>query len=98
MPPLGVVEADDPLECAADQAADLIAANHELPRHFAFGTAPAGIIQCHEGPPCGGWSSIVDDITVLEAERVLELAYQGRALAPPGRVRRLRVKLLAVSG
>jgi hypothetical protein len=81
--PLGVAEGNDPLECAADHAADLIVANRELPRGFAFGIARTGVIQCHEGPQCGGWSSLVDDITVLEAERVLELAYQGRPLAPP---------------
>jgi hypothetical protein len=83
MLPLGVAEANDPLECAADQAADLIVANRALPRDFALGTARAGVIQCHEGPQCGGWPSLVDDITVLQAERVLELAYAGRVLGNP---------------
>jgi hypothetical protein len=75
-PLLAVGGAGDPLEGAADQAADLVAAGRPVPPGFAFGSAPAGVIQCHDGPPCPGSPvAAVDAATVLLAHRTLESAY-----------------------
>jgi hypothetical protein len=46
--------ARDPLEHAADRAADLVAAGRCLPPGFAFGAAPAGTVQRHVDEPCPG--------------------------------------------
>ena len=46
--------ARDPLERAADRAADIVAAGGSLPPDFGFGFAPAGVIQRHEDTPCPG--------------------------------------------
>ena len=47
-------DADDLLERNADRAADIVTAGRALPAGFAFGTAPAGVIQCHDDTPCTG--------------------------------------------
>jgi uncharacterized protein DUF4157 len=76
----GIADADDLLERAADHAADLVAANRALPRDFAFGSAAAGAVQRHAGPPCAGFGvTDADAILTQAAERRLELAYDGRA-------------------
>jgi hypothetical protein len=49
--PLAVADADDALERAADRAADLVAAGLPLPPGFAFGAAPAGVIQRNSAHP-----------------------------------------------
>ena len=46
--------AGDPLERAADRAADMVAAGRSLATDFFFGFAPAGVIQRHEDTPCPG--------------------------------------------
>ena len=46
--------ARDPLERAADRAADMVAAGRSLAPDFFFGFAPAGVIQRHEDTPCPG--------------------------------------------
>jgi hypothetical protein len=48
-------DADDPLERAADRAADLVAAGSCLPATFAFGVVPAGVILRHRDIACPGF-------------------------------------------
>jgi hypothetical protein len=78
LPPLGVGADDDPLERAADRAADLFAAGCPLPPGYAFGAAPAGIIQRHIDLPCGGTRvTIAGNIAlILAANQRIERAYK----------------------
>src|SRR5262249_14375024 len=78
MPPCGVANADDPLERAANRAAGLVASGSKVPRDFAFGATAAGVIQCHQGPPCGGYAVAADPVAEQNANLLLEFAYRGR--------------------
>lgn len=81
LPPFAVADANDPLEWAADQAADLIAANGSLPPDFAFGAAPAGVIHRQVHPAqqrCGGEQVPIDHDGMLEAQDILWRAYLRR--------------------
>ena len=42
------------LERNADLVADIALSGGSLPARFAFGTAPAGVVQCHDDVPCVG--------------------------------------------
>ncbi len=83
VPPLGLSKADHPLEHIADQAADIIAAGCSFPQDFVFGSAPAGVVQCHIVPndpthaQCPGYAIGTDATMIQEAERTIEFAYQG---------------------
>lgn len=78
--PLGVADASDPLECEANRVADLVVTGRSLTRGFAFGSAPAGIVQCHELPssgaePCNGYPSVADGPLLAQAETMIQNAY-----------------------
>jgi hypothetical protein len=81
-PALGITSAGDPLEEAANQAADLISAGRSLPSDFAFGAAPAGAVQCHEmtdpvNRRCGGWTApALNANAVFQAHWVIEENYR----------------------
>jgi hypothetical protein len=65
------------LEHQADLGATLIARNRSLPPDFIFSPAPAGMIQCHQGPSCPGTPVGAGDRTVwMPANGVIEDAYK----------------------
>jgi hypothetical protein len=75
--PRAVADPDDPLERAADRAADLVAAGRRLPPGFAFGAAPAGVIQLHDDVPCPGTVISAKPKEIYEpANTSIELAYK----------------------
>lgn len=77
MSPLDVGACSDPLERAADRAADLVTAGNRLPRGFRFGRASPGRIQRHPGQPCGGLPlQVVDPASIELGIQVLERAYR----------------------
>jgi hypothetical protein len=64
------------LEEAASRAADLVAAGRALPRGFALGAAPYGLVQRHEDVPCPGVRVSAANVAVYQpANRAIELAY-----------------------
>lgn len=66
---------DHPLETAAVQAARIIATGRTLPETHELGIAPGGLVQCHPGPPCVGFSSLADTVSIRYAEVLLEKEY-----------------------
>jgi hypothetical protein len=75
--PLGLGDPDDPLERAADQAADLAAAGRAVPPGLARAVAPAGIIWCHDDEDCPGRPISAADRSIwLPANEAIEIAYK----------------------
>lgn len=68
---------EDALERAANWAADIVVAGRPVPSDFAFGTAPAGMVQRHLDVPCPGARISAGDRSIwMPANEAIELAYK----------------------